>query len=180
MVGNLTEVLVVDDFMWPSLLDWVSALYLIVPIYCTNGAPVIFGGGGPIDFGRSLKDGERIFGDHKTVLGFASGVIVGITVGLFEGYLFSWSLLPVAVLASVGALLGDLGGAFLKRRLGIKPGGPLPGLDQLDFVIGAVLAVSAIAQISLGSLVILFLVTPPIHFLTNVGAYGLGLKSTYW
>jgi len=27
---------------------------------------------------------------------------------------------------------------------------------------------------------ILFLVTPPIHFLTNVGAYALGLKEHYW
>lgn len=179
-MDSLPKAFIAGNFMWPSLQDWISALYIIVPIYCTNGAPVIFGGGRPIDFGKSLKDGERVFGDHKTIQGFGSGVIVGITVGLFEGYLFSWNLLPVAVLASLGALLGDLGGAFLKRRLGIKPGGALPGLDQLDFVVGALLAASAIIKISSGSFLILFLVTPPIHFLTNVGAYVLGLKSAYW
>jgi CDP-2,3-bis-(O-geranylgeranyl)-sn-glycerol synthase len=166
--------------MWPSMQDWISAVYIIVPIYCTNGAPVVFGGGRPIDFGKSLRDGERIFGDHKTIRGFASGVIVGIIVALFEGHFFSGNLFPVAILASLGALLGDLGGAFFKRRLGIMPGRALPGLDQLDFVAGAVLASSAVIEISLGSLLILFLVTPPIHFLTNLGAYVLRLKSTYW
>lgn len=160
--------------------DWASALFIIVPIYCTNGAPVIFGGGRPIDFGRLLSDGERIFGDHKTIRGLVSGISVGIIVGLSEAYLFSGTLLPVAVLASLGALLGDLAGAFVKRRLKIKPGGSLPGLDQLDFVVGAILLVSIISEISLGSMLILFLVTPPLHFLTNAGAYVLGLKSTYW
>lgn len=53
--------------LWPSTQDLVSALYIIVPAYCTNGAPVIFGGGPPIDLGKSLFDGNRILGDNKTV-----------------------------------------------------------------------------------------------------------------
>jgi CDP-2,3-bis-(O-geranylgeranyl)-sn-glycerol synthase len=160
--------------------DWLSALYVILPIYCTNGAPVLFGGGRPIDGGTSLSDGQRIFGDHKTIRGFASGVLVGIVVGVFESVLFARGLMLVAVLASFGALLGDLAGAFVKRRLKIKPGAPLPGLDQLDFVVGAILMVSLVSNLTLGTILILVLVTPPIHFLTNLGAYALGLKSTYW
>lgn len=166
--------------LWPSVQDWVSALYIIVPTYCTNGAPVIFGGGRPIDLGRSLSDGERIFGDNKTVRGFASGLIVGTIVGLVGSYILSMNSLLVAVPASLGALLGDLAGAFIKRRLKIKPGAPLPGLDQLDFVVGALLLVSLFSEISFGVVVIMLFVTPPIHFLTNVGAHFLGLKSTYW
>ncbi len=166
--------------MWPSVQDWISALYVIVPVYCTNGAPVIFGGGRPIDFGKYLSDGERIFGDHKTIRGFASGLIAGIIVGSFEYYFLSANLFLVAILASLGALLGDLGGAFLKRRLKIEPGRPLPGVDQLDFVVGAALLVSIVFDFSLGSILILLVVTPPIHFLTNLGAYALGLKPTYW
>ena len=86
----------------------------------------------------------------------------------------------MAVLASAGALLGDLGGAFVKRRMQIKPGQPLPGVDQLDFVLGAVLAVSLIYIPAPGTLLILFCVTPPIHLFANIGAYKLGLKSNYW
>lgn len=160
--------------------DWISALYVILPIYCTNGAPVIFGGGRPLDLGRRLGDGERIFGDHKTIRGFVSGLAAGTIVGLLEYYFVSANLLLVAVLASLGALLGDLAGAFVKRRLKMKPGAPLPGVDQLDFVLGAIVLVSTAYQLSLTTILILVLVTPPIHLLTNLGAYVLGLKSTYW
>jgi CDP-2,3-bis-(O-geranylgeranyl)-sn-glycerol synthase len=160
--------------------DWVSALYIIVPVYCTNGAPVIFGGGRPIDFGKLLSDGQRILGDHKTVRGFVAGLGAGIIVAAFESVLVSKSLFLVAILASLGALIGDLAGAFVKRRFKIKPGGSLPVLDQLDFVIGAIVLVFPATDLSLSTALILLLVTPPIHILTNVGAYLLGLKSTYW
>jgi CDP-2,3-bis-(O-geranylgeranyl)-sn-glycerol synthase len=86
----------------------------------------------------------------------------------------------VAIPASLGALLGDLAGAFLKRRLKIKPGGALPVVDQLDFVVGALIFVSFFSAVSLPVVLILLLVTPPIHFLTNVAAYALGLKEHYW
>jgi len=153
---------------------------VILPAYCTNGAPVIFGGGKPVDFGKTFTDGERILGSNKTFRGLISGLAVGGTVGLIQSYVFSANLLPIAILASVGALIGDLVGAFLKRRMRIKPGGLLPGVDQLDFVIGALLLVSAVTPLSFGVVLIMLLVTPPIHFLTNVGAYVLGLKANYW
>ena len=151
-----------------------------MPTYCTNGAPVIFGGGRPIDLGKSLWDGERVLGDHKTIRGFAGGLFIGFVVALFESHIFSANLFSVALLASIGALLGDLAGAFLKRRLRINPGESLPGVDQLDFVLGALLLVSTLYSLTFGSLLILILVTPPIHLLANIGAYFLGLKSNYW
>jgi CDP-2,3-bis-(O-geranylgeranyl)-sn-glycerol synthase len=166
--------------LWPSLQDWLTALYIIAPLYCTNGAPVLFGGGTAVDFGRQLPDGERIFGDHKTVRGLTSGLAVGVIVGIFESFLSGTDMIGMAILASAGALLGDLGGAFIKRRIGIKPGQPLPGVDQLDFVLGAVLLVSLVYAPTMGVLLILFCVTPPIHLLANIGAYKLGLKSNYW
>ena len=151
-----------------------------MPIYCTNGAPVLFGGGRAIDFGRKMPDGERILGDHKTIRGLLSGLAVGITVGVFESLLSGTNMTGMATLASVGALLGDLCGAFIKRRMHIQPGQPLPGVDQLDFVVGAVLLMSLVYAPTLGTLLILLCVTPPIHLLTNMGAYKLGLKSNYW
>lgn len=166
--------------LWPTIQDWLSALYIILPIYCTNGAPVLFGGGRPIDFGRNFVDGERVLGAHKTFRGFVSGLVVGALVGAVCSYVFSKNLFTVAILASLGALLGDMAGAFVKRRLKIKPGAPLPIVDQLDFVIGAIILVSLFSMISLPVVLILLLVTPPIHFLTNVGAYALRLKGHYW
>ena len=166
--------------LWPTSQEWFSALYIVLPAYCTNGAPVIFGGGRPIDFGKRFVDGERILGDHKTFRGFVSGLIVGAIVGGVCSYVASENLLAVAISASLGALLGDMAGAFIKRRLKIKPGDPMPVLDQLDFVVGALILVSLFSVISLPVALILLFVTPPIHFLTNVGAYALGLKDRYW
>ena len=153
---------------------------MIVPAYCSNAAPVIFGGGTPVDFGRTLPDGGRVFGSHKTFRGLISGICVGLIIGLVGSYLFATNLLTISLAASTGALIGDLVGAFLKRRLKIEPGGALPIVDQLDFVLGAILLVSVVQPVSLTVVLIMLLVTPPIHFLTNVGAYMLGLKSNYW
>ncbi len=36
-------------------------------------------------------------------------------------------------------MLGDIGASFLKRRTGRERGAAFPGLDQLDFVVGALL-----------------------------------------
>lgn len=141
---------------------------------------MLFGGGRPIDSGKVLSDGQRILGDNKTIRGFVGGFGVGIIVAAFESIFVSQNLLFVAILASLGALIGDLVGAFVKRRLRITPGGSLPVLDQLDFVVGAILFVLPIMNLSLSTALIILLVTPPVHLLTNAGAYLLGLKSTYW
>ena len=112
--------------------------------------------------------------------GLLSGLIIGTTVGIFESFLSGVNMTAMAAFASAGALLGDLAGAFVKRRMHIQPGQPLPGVDQLDFVLGAVLAVCLIYAPTSGTLLILFCVTPPIHLLSNMCAYKLGLKSNFW
>src|SRR3990170_7780532 len=130
----------------------VEALKFIFPAYCANAAPVLAGGGLPMDFGKNFLDGKRILGKNKTWRGFFFGWTIGILVGLAEGAVFgpvSFSVL-FSVLTPLGALLGDLTGAFIKRRLGIAPGGLLPVIDQIDFVVGAVvfsLPVAVISQI---------------------------------
>ena len=56
-----------------------------------------------------------------------------------EGFAFGFQNYPVfSVSYSVRCVLGDLTGAFFKRRLDIAPGGLLPIVDQVDFVVGAV------------------------------------------
>ncbi len=81
---------------------------------------------------------------------------------------------------AIGTVLGDLVGAFLKRRIRIQPGSPLPIVDQLDFVFGGLLLGQVFFQMNLLSVLIVILVTPPIHLGTNYGAYLLGIKRTRW
>ncbi|MEM3699328.1 MAG: CDP-2,3-bis-(O-geranylgeranyl)-sn-glycerol synthase [Candidatus Bathyarchaeia archaeon] len=157
----------------------IEALKFIFPAYCANAIPVITGGGYPIDFGKKFFDGKPIFGKNKTFRGFFSGLIVGTSVGLLESILFNYPI-PFGLLLSLGALVGDLAGAFLKRRLGISPGDLLPIIDQVDFIIGAVLFSLPLSILDLNLAIIVLIITPPIHLLTNFTAYKLGLKNNPW
>jgi CDP-2,3-bis-(O-geranylgeranyl)-sn-glycerol synthase len=160
----------------------VEALKFIFPAYCANAAPVLAGGGTPMDFGKNFLDGKRVFGKNKTFKGFFFGWAIGIIVGLVEGVVFGFSpYSPLfSVLTPLGALLGDLTGAFLKRRLNIAPGGLLPVVDQVDFVVGAILFSLPLAVINWSLAVTVLIITPPIHLVTNYVAYKLKLKSNPW
>lgn len=146
-----------------------------------NSTPVLLGGGAPIDQGREFIDARPILGTNKTVKGFTYGLLLGSAAGIAEAALFAnYGLVFVGVVASLGALLGDLFGAFVKRRLDIPPGNPLPVVDQLDFILGALLLTSPLLQLTLGAILILIAVTMPIHLLSNAIAYMLRLKSRFW
>jgi len=162
-----------------------TALLFIFPAYCANATPVLAGGGAKIDFGKNFIDGKRLFGDNKTFRGFFFGWAVGLSIGLVICYFFSFLPLLFAVLTPFGALLGDLVAAFLKRRLNIIPGGMLPVIDQIDFVIGAIIF-SLPLSLSFPTVpfwevaVVALLFTPPVHLFTNFCAYKLKLKRHPW
>ncbi len=164
-----------------EITQLIKALLFIFPAYCANAIPVITGGGHPIDFGQKFFDGKPIFGKNKTFRGFFSGLVVGTAVGFLESVFFNYHIL-FGLLLSLGALFGDLTGAFVKRRLGLSPGDMLPIVDQVDFIIGAILFSLFIpSQSPFWELAIFVLIiTPPIHLLTNFAAYKLGLKRNPW
>jgi CDP-2,3-bis-(O-geranylgeranyl)-sn-glycerol synthase len=161
------------------LLLVVEALKFIFPAYCANAVPVLVGGGAPLDSRKPFLDGKPIFGKNKTVRGFFAGLLVGTAVGCLESVLFGYPL-SFGFLLSLGALFGDLAGAFLKRRLNIAPGGLLPIIDQIDFVLGALLFALPLKILYPELVVAVLIITPPIHLLTNFIAYKLGLKSNPW
>ena len=171
-----------------SMLNEVfNALYYIFPAYCANASPVIFGGGKPIDHGKNFLDGKPIFGPHKTYRGLVSGLLIGTLVGWMQEFLAPTIGLPqgntyLGFMLSAGALLGDLAGSFIKRRLNLKPGSSLPIIDQLGFVLIALLFGLMVdsASLSLLKVALIIVLTIPIHFLTNFLAYLLHLKDNPW
>lgn len=156
-----------------------AALLFIGPSYVANAAPLLLGGGRTLDGGRKLSDGQPIFGSHKTIRGVLAGVIAGTLVGFGESFIDS-RLIVGGFMIALGAVLGDLLGAFVKRRLRVEPGKAFPILDQLDFILGGLLLGYSFLPISLISAVLVVVVTPPIHLATNYGAYLLGIKKTQW
>jgi CDP-2,3-bis-(O-geranylgeranyl)-sn-glycerol synthase len=157
-----------------------EALKFIFPAYCANAVPVLAGGGLAIDFGKKLPDEKPVFGKNKTFRGFFVGLAVGTAAGLVESKVFNYPIM-FGLLLSLGALFGDLAGAFVKRRLNIPPGGLLPVVDQLDFILGAILFSLPLSMAwSWELLVTILVITPPIHLATNFAAFKLGLKSNPW
>jgi len=155
-----------------------SAIWFILPAYFANAAPVVLGGGPPLDMGKKFLDGRRIFGDGKTARGFVGGLIVGTIVGLLQGVARAplREYLLLGFLLALGALLGDLASSFIKRRLGIERGGAAPGLDQLSFVVAALILASPVKVPPWQVIAVILIITPPIHLATNFVGYKLGLK----
>ncbi|MGQ9538039.1 MAG: CDP-2,3-bis-(O-geranylgeranyl)-sn-glycerol synthase [Candidatus Bathycorpusculaceae bacterium] len=158
----------------------LEALKFIFPAYCANAVPVLVGGGLPLDFGKIFYDGKPIFGKNKTFRGFFFGLAVGTLVGFAEAFFFKEYPISFGFLLSLGALLGDLAGAFLKRRIGLAPGELLPFVDQIDFIIGAFVFSFPFNILSLELALTVLLITPPLHIFTNFTAYKMGLKSNPW
>lgn len=157
----------------------VEAFKFILPAYCANAIPVITGGGRPVDCGKKFFDGKAIFGKNKTFRGFFSGLATGTAVGMVESAFFGYHI-SFGLLLSLGALFGDLAGAFVKRRLGLDPGDSLPVIDQIDFIIGAILLSLPLQIMSWELILAVIVVTVPLHLFTNFAAYKLGLKNNPW
>ncbi len=179
------------------LLDVIAvALWAMLPAYVPNNAAVLAGGGRPIDGGRVLG-GARLLGDGKTWRGAIVGTLVGAAVALVlnavvvsaRGFLgVELPRFPPAAIVGLpaGAILGDIAASFLKRRTGRERGAPFPGVDQLDFVVGALVVTALIAPAWFGEvftptvILVVLLVTPLLHIGTNGLAYWAGLKDEPW
>ena len=166
-----------------------------------------------IDAGRKLGE-YRILGDGKTIEGFLIGSIIGIIGGIIQFLLspifyqvsvawydfyipiliprsdvvfylsFNLVVLTRTLFFPVGALLGDIIGSFIKRRLGKPRGEPLIIIDQLDLLLGVLLISLPLApihasffQIDLPYLLTIVILTHFIHRIVNKLAFKLNVKN---
>ncbi|MEM0094712.1 MAG: CDP-2,3-bis-(O-geranylgeranyl)-sn-glycerol synthase [Candidatus Micrarchaeaceae archaeon] len=157
----------------------IYPIIYILPAYVANGAPVLFGGGRPIDGNKKLF-GKPIFGKHKTIRGLIAGLLAGFVFAAIEG-LFLPYMLAIGIFESVGTHVGDLLGSFVKRRLDIQPGTGVAILDQYTFLFFAVFLALPFGHLpDIYGLVFIVVFTGILHKLTNVGAYLLRLKKVPW
>ena len=158
----------------------VQLLVFLLPPYVANATPVVasklYRPGHPIDLGTVFVDGERLLGDNKTIEGFISGVVTGTLTGAVLG-LMGLNSVYEAFVMSVGAMIGDCAGSFVKRRLKLRPGQRALVLDELPFIIVALLLYSVCVEpLKLETWVASVLITLPLHILTNRIASILGLR----
>ncbi len=119
---------------------WISWQALALLMFA-NSAPVVVSwlagrhAAWPIDFGITLRDGERLLGAHKTWRGLLAAALACGAAAPALGL----PALPSAGLGSL-AMTGDAVSSFVKRRLRRSPGAWLPGLDQLPEAVLPLLA----------------------------------------
>jgi CDP-2,3-bis-(O-geranylgeranyl)-sn-glycerol synthase len=174
----------------------ITAFWLMLPAYLPNNCAVLFGGGTPLDLGKTFHDGNRMLGDGKTFKGTIAGTLGGIIIGLLLNYLapslglpsFGFGVSQLLVLGglSFGAMLGDIVAAFFKRRMGLKRGAQLFIIDQLDFVIGSWVLTMILAPIwfwqnfTPSIMIIVLIITPILHRVMNIIGYHMGSKREPW
>ncbi|MBW2988730.1 CDP-archaeol synthase [Candidatus Woesearchaeota archaeon] len=163
----------------------------MLPAYLANMAPVIVKNrlkalAKPIDFGKN------IFGNNKTFRGLIIGVLFSIMAAYIQSLLYGLSFfrglslidysnwLLAGTLFGAGALFGDLIESFVKRRIRIKPGTRFVPWDQLDFVIGALAAISLIASLTFDMIAIILVMSVIGHITVNHIAYSLGIRREKW
>lgn len=120
----------------------------------------------PIDAGRLLGDGRRLFGANKTWKGFWGMVVWGLLAQLVWSYVLASqpdleklhliyahypnnlvTNFPLGILLGLAYVIFELPNSYLKRRLDILPGKtakdawkyPFILLDQIDSLIGILL-----------------------------------------
>ncbi len=110
--------------------EWLSWQALVI-IVVANSAPVVTSWllgprlAAPLDLGVRLADGARLFGAHKTWRGLVVAVLAALTTAVVVEC-------PAGAGAAAGfaAMLGDALSSFAKRRMKLRPGAFVPGLDQ--------------------------------------------------
>lgn len=174
----------------------VEVTWILLPIYAANGlTPVIarFVKTHPIDGGRMLGK-NRLLGDGKSWEGFLFGTFMGIVIATVEMLAFPylpWDLSPVSLniiamtplvgfLLGFGAMAGDVVASFFKRRMGRPRGSPVPLLDQLDFLAGALIMLSLVVVVEWDWVILGTIITLVFHVLANLIAYKIGVKKTPW
>ncbi len=171
----------------------IEVAWLLLPALAANGLAPLARGRRPVDGGRRWG-GKPLLGRGKTWEGTLLGIVAASLVGGFMAYMrpsipFEASAVALTIvpmgflmgaLLGLGAMVGDMVESFAKRRLGIARGGPLPVLDQVDFVIGA-LAFAALAVAIRPEWVLWALLwIPVLHYLSNGVSYLIGMKSRPW
>ncbi|MDT7886413.1 MAG: CDP-2,3-bis-(O-geranylgeranyl)-sn-glycerol synthase [Thermoproteota archaeon] len=174
------------------IIAYSLPLVFLSPAYAANASPLFLSGLlkklHPLDLNKKFFDGQRILGDGKTIEGTAFGFLVGIIY--FSIFLFvdkSLNILHLyhsyleGLLIVSGAMIGDIIGSFVKRRLKMKQGDMLPVFDQVGFVIFAYVFYLFVFPPPLnlppmGFIVYVSLITFFVHILTNLAAFKFGIK----
>lgn len=169
------------------MIDWWKLFWVMLPAGIANMVPPLAvklwpKWNTPIDMGRSLN-GKRIFGDHKTVRGFVTGILSAEIVFLvLRGIMIREANYPLpwyfGALMGLGGLTGDAVKSFFKRRVGVPSGVSWFPWDQIDWIIGMIIVTEVWGLLSVMEMLVLLVSGLLLHLLFKILGYGLKLNKT--
>lgn len=166
----------------------MDALYIFVPIVITTTLHMFLV---KYDGLKSLNKpiATNLFGENKTWRGaiFVMGlntvlmVLLNIIVGRYE---FGFAAL-LGVALGFGYIVFELPNSFLKRKLGIPPGGKAKNfkflfmiIDRFDSAFGVILVYSLMVGLTVRDFLIYLAAGMLIHFLFSSSLYMMRVKKT--
>ena len=183
-------------------MSMILSLYLtLMPVILAGIANMIFCKSSlldsvnqPIDAGRLLGDGRRLFGANKTWKGFWGMVVWGLLAQLIWSFFLARqpdleklhliyahypnklaTNFPLGILLGLAYVVFELPNSYLKRRLDISPGTtakdawkyPFILLDQIDSLIGILLVLHLYISLDWAQVIGLLLVGTLTHLGVN-------------
>ncbi len=154
----------------------------------------------PIDGGKILSDGKRLFGENKTWAGFFGMIFSGALAQLLWGfvclkipqmcYIYSYfdntPLFNLAAGAAMGFayVLFELPNSFIKRRLDIPSGKTVGGakgcvfflIDQVDSLFGVAAVFAALYPMPLWQYILYILLGAVTHIAVNLILYAAKIR----
>lgn len=177
----------------------IFALLFFWPAGAANSSPIFAAKikaleklGKPIDGGKMFR-GKRIFGDHKTIRGFIIGPLVGalaaaelVLIYNYWGYFrdispIDYSKIETILLGAVmgfGALAGDSIKSFFKRQVGVPSGKSWFPFDQIDYIIGGLLASLYYTKLESSDYIVITIVWFVLHPISTFIGWLLRLKDS--
>ena len=177
----------------------LKCLWLLLPAYFANMFASLsskFTGFSflayPVDFKKSFGK-KRIFGDNKTFRGYVFGILAAVIISIIQYILYQSSFFqsisfynyeytPILLgfLLGFGALLGDSIGAFIKRRFNIYPGKRMLVVDQVTFVVFAMVFLCFVYVPSIWVVIASIVMTFILHIVVNHLAFYLKINKNKW
>ncbi len=167
--------------------DYLAAILFFLPAGVSNASPVIANKlplikdwNTPLDFGKTWK-GKRILGHNKRLRGVVFGTLMGGLTAIVVSKLNANTVVTIepfwtGMILGFGALMGDAVESFFKRRRGVPAGDSWFPFDQLDYIVGGLIAITPFVALQSWVVTTILVVYFGLHLITAYLAFRIGLK----
>ncbi|MCH7981973.1 MAG: CDP-archaeol synthase [Proteobacteria bacterium] len=129
----------------------------------------------PLDGRFILADGQRVFGDSKTIRGIVAAIVFTAIAALMIGH-------PglCGILVGAYAMLGDLLSSFLKRRIRLPSSSRAPVLDQLPEALLPTVILAPYFGLATGDVIVIVVTFLLVAVTVSPMLYNVGIRATWY